>query len=196
MASSERSTSGLKRPAERNVDGEGVISDTTSNAWLATCSSIPRRLAALSASVRNNCDDQHGWPVLNQVRIAGVSGSATINFRKAEVSRYQTTPGQRSLRSSSRTSSLPLSTGTGLGRSSGGRRAGCTRPAAINAPAPVAADAGARIATSRPRSVTPIVSPRSTRRSAAEACCCSSRTPMVSMYVKCSTKGHPLPAAP
>ena len=52
---------------------------------------------------------------------------------------------------------------------------------------PGAVEGDVSTATNRPRSVIPRVSPRSTRRSAADARCCSSRTPTVSMCCRCST---------
>lgn len=104
-------------------------------------------------------------------------------------------PTQRSSRSSSRTSAERSGAGTGGRSVSAERLAGRTRPAATSAAAPVAVDGGTRTAISRPRSVIPSVSPRSTRRRAADARCWSSLTPIVFMCGKCSTKAA-RPSAP
>ncbi len=119
------------------------------------------------------------------------TASPWTRLRLPPASRRRKCPGttrvQRSLRSSSKTALDRRLVRTGSGSSVGARRAVWTRPDARSAPAPVADEGDVRIATNRPRSVTPIVSPRSTRRSAADARCWSSLTPMVSMCVKCST---------
>jgi hypothetical protein len=165
----------------------GSTSDTVSSACSTDWGSIRRRCAARSASVRRSCEDHSPSFAECQARIADDESSSTTSLRNADVSRYQTKWAQRSERRSSRTSPVFREDFTGSGNSVEGRRAGCTRPEATRALAPVAAEGGVNTATSLPLSVTPSVSPRSTRRRAADACCWSSLTPMVSMCVKCST---------
>jgi hypothetical protein len=102
-------------------------------------------------------------------------------------------PGQRqsSRRCSSSAAAVLIAAGRRAGRSPTVRIDGCTRPASMSPWRPALGVGGERTATNWPRSVTPSVSPSRTRRSAADACCCNSLTPMVSMCVKCSTAISP-----
>ena len=149
-----------------------------------TASADMRRMAR-SASVRSGSHPTNSESMRIQCRSAVLASSSTTSLSNADVSSYQAIQ-RSSARISARiepTDGEPSGRRIGAGSSLGLRIAGRINPEARSCSSGLAL-VGTSLATSRPRSVTSMISPASARETTADARCCNALIPTLAMCVR------------